>query len=64
MNLRLILWTVGMAYATFILARATVLPHSASGSRHHFSEQPSAMASAACSPSGLSVSNAEPRALG
>jgi hypothetical protein len=47
MNFRLILWTVGMGYATLFWPAAMVLPHS------DFSEQPSAMASGVCSPAGL-----------
>jgi hypothetical protein len=64
MNFRHILWTVGMGYATFVWPAAMVLPHSASCSQHHFSEQPSAMASGVCSPTGLSASNGEPLAEG
>ena len=57
MNLRLILWTVGMAYATFLLARGTassfgILLAAA------FLGGAVGLASEACSPIGLSASKA------
>lgn len=62
MYLRLVFWTLAMAYISFLFARfdiGTLPPSSgvmltASCSRHHSSERYQAWPSRACSPTGLS----------